>query len=437
MDRLPVVCDYGSGFSKVGFAGNKDPLGVFPTVLGKFRHDRVFVGMEEQDWFIGSEVYQNLEKLNLHYPISRGAINSWDDLEKIWHYSFYHLLHSNPKEHPLMLSEPPLIPFSVKEITAQILFETFNVPALHLANPGVLAMFASGQTSGTTIESGEGMTCFVPVIDGCPLNGSTTKLDIAGQDLTFHLMHLLDRGNLLLGTADRECIRIMKEKCCFVAQDFDKEKESSQAPSQRQTFQLPDGREVSLGHEAFLCPEALFQTSLIDLSPKKRLRPHPRVGQAPGTALHTGSVRSGSNERKAPQVTAASVHPNEPSGLRVDPRGKSRREPGPRVPASRAQQQRLHLEPRRDPGSGPPVWCVSPHKYVLTPSPLRLGYDGSFAPPPPQAGCELQVSTRLRPANSDSRVPPKSPPPAQAGSCSSETTSRWRHDTSPHIPAQS
>ncbi|XP_042528503.1 actin-58-like [Dipodomys spectabilis] len=266
MDRVPIVCDYGSGFSKVGFAGNKDPLGVFPTVLGKLRHDRVFVGLEEEDWFIGSEVYQNLEKLSLHYPISRGAIHSWDDLEKIWHYSFYHLLHSNPKEHPLMLSEPPLIPFSVKEIASQILFETFKVPALHLANQGVLAMFASGHTSGMTIESGEGMTYFVPVIDGCPLSRSTTKLDIAGQDLTFHLMHLLDRGNLLLGTADRECIRNMKEKCCFVAQDFDKEKESSRALSQQKTFQLPDGREVSLGHEAFLCPEALFQTSLIGRS---------------------------------------------------------------------------------------------------------------------------------------------------------------------------
>ncbi|XP_048217001.1 actin isoform X1 [Perognathus longimembris pacificus] len=220
MDGVPIVCDYGSGFSKVGFAGSKDPLNVFPTILGTFRHD-------------------------------------------IWHYSFYRVLHSNPKLQPLMLTEPPLNPVSVKATTSQILFETFRVPALHLANQGVLSMYSSGQTSGTTIESGEGMTYFVPVIDGCPLHHSTTKLDVAGQDLTFYLMRLLDRGNLLLGTADRECVRDMKEKCCYVAEDLDKEKEDTLASRDQQAFQLPDGREVSLAREAFLCPEALFQTSLL------------------------------------------------------------------------------------------------------------------------------------------------------------------------------
>ena len=36
---VPLVCDYGSGFSKVGFAGMETPLAVFPTLLGKLRHD--------------------------------------------------------------------------------------------------------------------------------------------------------------------------------------------------------------------------------------------------------------------------------------------------------------------------------------------------------------------------------------------------------------
>jgi actin-related protein len=39
MDRVPLVCDYGSAFSKVGYAGTEAPLDVFPTILGKLRHD--------------------------------------------------------------------------------------------------------------------------------------------------------------------------------------------------------------------------------------------------------------------------------------------------------------------------------------------------------------------------------------------------------------
>lgn len=37
--NVPLVCDYGSGFSKVGFSGMEAPRAVFPTILGKLRHD--------------------------------------------------------------------------------------------------------------------------------------------------------------------------------------------------------------------------------------------------------------------------------------------------------------------------------------------------------------------------------------------------------------
>ena len=47
---------------------------------------------------------------------------------------------------------------------------------------------------GMTIESGEGMTYFVPIIDGCPLHQSTFHMDIAGQDLTLYFLHLLSES---------------------------------------------------------------------------------------------------------------------------------------------------------------------------------------------------------------------------------------------------
>ncbi|XP_013369339.1 PREDICTED: actin-like isoform X2 [Chinchilla lanigera] len=215
MDRVPIICDYGSGFSKVGFAGKEAPLAIFPTILGKLRHDTILIGMEEEDWFIGDDTQKNREKLILQYPISRGAINSWDNLEKIWHHSFYQVLRTPPEEHPLMVTESPLNSTSTKEKVCQILFETFNVPALSLINQGVLSLYASGQTSGTTIESGEGMTYFVPIADGCPLHQSTFQLDVAGQDLTWYLLQLLtERGILLVGTGrSAQGIHMMTTQC--------------------------------------------------------------------------------------------------------------------------------------------------------------------------------------------------------------------------------
>ncbi|XP_019510277.1 PREDICTED: actin-like isoform X1 [Hipposideros armiger] len=261
---MPLVCDYGSGFSKVGFSGMDAPVAMFPTILGKLRHDNPLVGLEEEDWFIGEEAQEGRAKLSLQSPISRATVTNWDSMEKIWHHSFYQLLHVAPEQHPLMLTEPPLNSISNKEKVSQILFETFNVPALYLANQGVLSLYASGLTTGTTIESGEGMTYFVPITDGCPLHQSTMKMDMAGQDITLYLLQLLSkRGHSFTGTGDREYIRDMKEKCCYVALDFDKEKIEAHSPSSTQKYQLPDGREIDIGPESFFCPEVLFQTDLI------------------------------------------------------------------------------------------------------------------------------------------------------------------------------
>ncbi|XP_077718926.1 actin, gamma-enteric smooth muscle-like isoform X2 [Canis aureus] len=264
MMNVPVVCDYGSGFSKVGFSGTEAPLAMFPTILGKLRHDNPLVGMEEEDWFIGDEAQEKRGELNLQYPISRATVTNWDNMEKIWHHSFYQVLRIAPEQHPLMMTEPPLNTMPSKEKMSQILFETFNVPALYLANQGVLSLYASGQTSGTTIESGEGMTYFVPIIDGCALHQSTIQVDMAGQDLTLYLLKLLtNSGHSLVSTGDREYIRNVKEKCCYVALDFNKEKVKADCPSYAQKYQLPDGQEITLGREKFFCPEGLFQADLI------------------------------------------------------------------------------------------------------------------------------------------------------------------------------
>ncbi|XP_034500742.1 actin-3-like [Ailuropoda melanoleuca] len=251
--NVPLVCDYGSGFSKVGFSGTDAPPAMFPTILGKLRHDNPLVGMQEEDWFIGDEAQKNRGVLNRQYPISQGTITNWDNMEKIWHHSFYQVLRIAPEQHPLMVTESPLNIMSNKEKMSQ------GVTSL------LSKMKMQEGVGGTTIESGEGMTYFVPIIDGCPLHQSTIQTDMAGQDLTSYLLQLLtDSGHSLVSTGDWEYIRDIKEKCCYVALDFDKEKMKAGSPSYAQKYQLPDGQEITLGPEKFLCPEGLFQTDIME-----------------------------------------------------------------------------------------------------------------------------------------------------------------------------
>ncbi|SCZ89608.1 BZ3500_MvSof-1268-A1-R1_Chr9g10480 [Microbotryum saponariae] len=302
----PVVLDNGTGYTKMGFAGNSDPSFVIPTCiatrgspsgsasrapavpskpssLGSLGSGSSNIaskrGIEDLDFFIGDEALANNKTYAINYPIKHGMIDNWDHMERYWEQCIFKYLRAEPEDHYFLLTEPPLNPPENREATAEIMFESFNVQGLYIAVQAVLALAASWSSAkvtdrtltGTVIDSGDGVTHVIPVAEGYVIGSSIRHIPIAGRDISSFVQQLLrDRGET--GIPPEDSLRVaekIKEDYSYVCGDMVKEfSKYDKDPSK--FFGLFEGLDartgkkysVDVGYERFLAPEIFFNPEI-------------------------------------------------------------------------------------------------------------------------------------------------------------------------------
>jgi actin len=136
---------------------------------------------------------------------------------------------------------------------------------MYVGIQAVLSLYSSGRTTGIVLDSGDGVTHTVPIYEGYSLPHAIKRMDMAGRDMTEHLMKLLmGEGHSFTTSAEKEIVRSVKEAVCYVAPNYDEELKKW-TDAMKKDHELPDGTTMSVGKSQFMCPEALFKPSMIGL----------------------------------------------------------------------------------------------------------------------------------------------------------------------------
>lgn len=230
------------------------------------------------DFYIGDEAFANQKTYNVSYPIRHGQVESWDLMERYWEQCIFKYMRAEPEDHYFMLTEPPMNAPENREYTAEIFFESFNVPGLYIAVQAVLALAASWTSNkvsdqtltGTVIDSGDGVTHVIPVAEGYVIGSCIKNIPIAGRDITYFVQQLLrERENSIPPEESLEVAKRIKEMYSYVCPDIVKEFKKYDAEPDKY-FKKFLGKhsvtkkpyEVDVGYERFLGPEIFFNPEI-------------------------------------------------------------------------------------------------------------------------------------------------------------------------------
>ncbi|MFX1392654.1 MAG: hypothetical protein ACFFAH_03685 [Promethearchaeota archaeon] len=258
----PIIIDIGSAYVKIGFAGEPGPRFVFPCITGTEKYKSVMVDVGPRSVYVGNDAMKMRGVLRVKYPIQRGVIMDWEEYYEILNYIFYTLLRIDDlSNYPVIYAEHPFVPRETKEYIARILFETHRVKSLIMLQSPFLSMFSVGLTTGLVVESGDGVTWIVPIVNGQIFHQAVQKLNLAGIDINHNLKSLMMREGINIeSSAADEILKEIKEKNCYFVIDPN----NPPISKDNYTYPMPDGSVKQIPnnvlHEA---PEVMFQPAML------------------------------------------------------------------------------------------------------------------------------------------------------------------------------
>ncbi len=264
-----IVLDIGQFSTKVGFAGSDSPAVTFLTMVGEPKYQQVGM-LAEKQYYLGDSISDSLGLYKISYPIQNGKITDWVLFEKLLDYIFY-VLRVDPALCNVLYAIHPQFTDDDKRRLYQLLFEKYQVQRIYFAIDAMLTLYAGGFTTGLVVDIAESSTRVVPYYEGFLVNPGLRIENIGGADLTrFMTWHLQQIGSKFESSSEKQLVRTIKEKACFVSLDY--ETDLKNASNFNKSFRLPDGEDVVLNRQRFQVPELLFNPMLFNMEAQSIVR---------------------------------------------------------------------------------------------------------------------------------------------------------------------
>ncbi len=195
----------------------------------------------------GHEAWQARKYMDLSYPIDNGIIKNWEDTKLLWDYGFKKL-NVNPKNTSILVTESVRNSNENREKLANIIFEKFGFSTMQIQVQAILSMYSEGRMTSCILDSGDGVSNIIPIVDGYVINNRIKKSELAGKEVTKYLTKLLFlRGYAFNTSADFETVKEIKEKLCFVSADIGLDRKlANETVFFEQDYVLPDGSLVKV-----------------------------------------------------------------------------------------------------------------------------------------------------------------------------------------------
>ena len=273
-----IVIDNGSDTLKIGFSGGSEthfPSKTFPSIIGQPKHSQNvhLDAMSSHDLYFGQDAYSKAPILDISNVIKRGQVVDWDWMELLYDYAFHKQLtipqNRGLEDYNVLLTESVHSNDSEREKYFQLMFETYGVNSVFLANTACLSLYGAGKVTGTVLGIGYGLTYSAGIYEGSCIPQSVIKCLSAGCDITNYLKQILsEKFDRILKNVKQSTFRDMKEKCCFVADGcatnemYKRHKVEPNGTTRIslsfKKYKLPDGKVIRIGSERSRAPEKLF-----------------------------------------------------------------------------------------------------------------------------------------------------------------------------------